>query len=65
MKPHYLQTDCKHNFQTTLTANIAPLPEYFDANGMYRGITADYHALIEKKLGISSKRTEQTTVYQK
>jgi hypothetical protein len=25
MKPHYLTTDCKHNFQTTLTANIASI----------------------------------------
>lgn len=29
-----------------------PPTEYFDANGIYSGITADYLSLIEKKLGI-------------
>jgi len=29
-----------------------PPTEYFDANGTYSGITADYLALIERKLGI-------------
>ncbi|MGA7829106.1 MAG: PAS domain S-box protein [Geobacteraceae bacterium] len=32
-----------------------PPVEYFDKNGMYSGITADYVALIEKKLGIRIK----------
>jgi len=29
-----------------------PPVDYFDGNGVYKGITADYVALIEKKLGI-------------
>ncbi|HKZ16677.1 MAG TPA: transporter substrate-binding domain-containing protein, partial [Geobacteraceae bacterium] len=29
-----------------------PPTEYFDANGRYSGITADYVALVEKKLGV-------------
>jgi hypothetical protein len=34
MKPHYLQTDCKHNFQTTLTANISRLKYSISSAGL-------------------------------
>lgn len=42
----------KHNGKITLTADpVYPPIDFIDKNGVYRGLSADYVAVIEKRLG--------------
>ena len=56
-KPFFLSSQEKTWLASHPNIRLAPDPEfipieYFDENGNYKGIAADYLALVEKKLGI-------------